>query len=757
MPARERSGFVLNTASLALFAAAAVAFTHPAMATDYNVPSGTTDSDGVELQNGDTLTNSGTVTNAAGDLAVSSPAGVTVTSITNNAGASIIGNGAHAVRLGTRNAPWDVGGEANIGSFTNYGTITATSSLNDNGTPSDPGDDFYNLGTGFGVWITGDANSFANYGTIYSDQEIGVLFSGSVTNLLNNGTIRGGWGGLAIDGTGPVNFINNGTITANTDLDGPQNGMWITNGVLTNTGLIKGEAGVTAHGYATGSGLTVINSGKIDSTQGVAVNFNFLEPHCNSTTNTVANSIVYTGPDEPGCRPINPHTNEPSNASRNNTLQLLQGSTLIGQVIFGTGTQELLDLQQYVTSTDLLLPVTGLDNVKLADGSTVSFSALTSQQVGNTVYQHIDSLGTDSGTVHVFNVAGAGGGGGGGAATTASVTTEISNVVASQIGDISGSFAGTLGADTGTGGETAGGTGGTASFYDEPGKPTKSQLAAAELAGLNKLTHKSWVSGFGGVSSSQTGTPFNAMFGGIIGGKQADASSNTTLGAFAGYVRTNLDVGTSQRLGINSAVAGAYGQTSGALALDYSLIGGLNFNHSDRDVIGGSGIETAKADYLGWFLVPELGLTLPVIKGDAGTLNFAVRGKYVGGSIGGYTETGSSANQTVGSQPLSLAEGRLEVNGTRNVGQVAAGAMSFFGKAGVYAQTNFGGTSVPVTVFGSTFTSVTPGTVVYGVYGGGGIKVRTSDTSSVSMSLNTYGQSNGVMSASGKLQFLMQY
>jgi hypothetical protein len=64
---------------------------------------------------------------------------------------------------------------------------------------------------------------------------------------------------------------------------------------------------------------------------------------------------------------------------------------------------------------------------------------------------------------------------------------------------------------------------------------------------------------------------------------------------------------------------------------------------------------------------------------------------------------------------------------------------------------------VPVTVFGSTFTSVTPGTIVYGVYGGGGIKVPTSEASSVSMSLNTYGQSNGVLSASGKLQFLMQY
>jgi hypothetical protein len=348
----------------------------------------------------------------------------------------------------------------------------------------------------------------------------------------------------------------------------------------------------------------------------------------------------------------------------------------------------------------------------------------------------------------VFNLAGVGGGGGG-AATTASITTEISNIVASQIGDISTSSLGTLGTDTGSTGN--------ASFYDEPAKATNSQLAAADMAGLNKRTQKTWVSGFGGVSSSRSGTPFDAMFGGIIGGKQTDVAAKTTLGGFAGYVRTNLNVGSSQRLGIDSAVAGAYGQTTGALTLDYSLTGGVNFNRSDRDVIGGSGIEVAKAEFLGWFLAPELGLTLPVVTSNAGTLNVAVRGKYVGGGLQGYTETDSSANQTVGAQAVSVADGRIEINGTRNVAQTGFGVVSFFGKAGVYAQTNFGGTTVPVTVFGSTFDSVTPGAVVYGVYGGGGVKVPTSEAGSVAMSLNTYGQSNGIVSASGKVQFLLQY
>jgi hypothetical protein len=741
-----RSEF-LHTSLLALVATAPLLMAMPATAQDYNVPSGTTVSNGIELQNGDTLTNSGTITHVSGDIPVHSDGaaspGTTVPTFVNNTGATIISNNAHAVVFGEPTPyPWDLTDVGNVGTFTNYGMIHGVASFNDQG-------------NGYGVWVTGNATSFYNYGTIYSDQAIGLLFSGSVDTLVNTGTIRGGWGGMAIDGDGAVNFTNSGTITADVSRPGPQNGMWITNGVLNNSGLIRGEAGVTAHGYINGS-LSVINSGTIDSTQGTAINFNFLEPLCHSDTGSnVASGIAYAGSNEDGCQPLNPHTNLPA-VNRNDSLTLLQGSTLIGQVIFGPGT-DLLDLQNYTTSTDLLLPVTGLENVKLADGSTISFAGLTSTQVGGTAYQHVDNLGTDSGTVHVFNVAGAGGGGSGGsAATTASVTTEISNVVASQVGDISTSSFGTLSTDTGTGGETAGGTG-NASFYDEPGKPTQSQLAAAEMAGLNKRTQKAWVSGFGGVSASQTGTIFNAMFGGIIGGKQGDVAANTTLGAFGGYVRTNLNVGTSQRLGINSAVAGLYGQTNGGLIFDYSLIGGLNFNHSDRDVIGGSGIEVAKADYLGWFLAPELGLSLPVVRSTDGTLNFAVRGKYVGGSLAGYTESGSSANQTLGAQPLSLAEGRLEVNGTRNVGQVAAGAISFFGKAGVYAQTNFGGSTVPVTVFGSTFTSVTPGTIVYGVYGGGGIKVPTSEASSVSMSLNTYGQSNGVLSASGKLQFLMQY
>jgi hypothetical protein len=163
------------------------------------------------------------------------------------------------------------------------------------------------------------------------------------------------------------------------------------------------------------------------------------------------------------------------------------------------------------------------------------------------------------------------------------------------------------------------------------------------------------------------------------------------------------------------------------------------------------------ADYLGWFVAPEGGISLPLSKHADSALNLALKAKYITGSIAGYSETGSIAPISLGAQPINLAEGRVELNGTQDVGQGEAGAITVFGKAGAYAQSNLGGSAVPVTIFGTTYTTINPGAVKYGVYGGTGVKMPVSGASDLSLSFNTSAQSDGLVNATGKLQLLTRY
>ncbi|HVY21327.1 MAG TPA: autotransporter outer membrane beta-barrel domain-containing protein [Bauldia sp.] len=688
---RARYGVLTPLALLGLLASG------PALATDYTVPSGTTQGT-TTLHAGDTLVVNGTI-NGAGD---------------------------HAV---------DDDGSGDITSLINNGTLTTS-------------------GGAVGVISGYNITTFTNNGSINTPDFIGVILNGQFSdgsvsrpgpNFTNNGTITSYYGALAVEGDNTSTIINSGSMTS-TAPGGAV--MWITNGSVLNTGSMitaGGGIGIFTHSYFAG-GLDVTNAGLIDVKNGTAIDFASIE---NET-----NDVNYGKP----------------SIARNDALHLLTGSQIYGDVKFGLGLDK-LDVSNFTSTTGLALAISFGQSLELdLPGSSLTLttsSASQSQQIGDTVYAYqagssdtINGIAnTRSGTFAVVSLpaaTGGGGGTGGSGTTTASVTTEISNVVASQVGDITSSSFGTL--DTGGATEAGGASGGenNVSNYVETRKPTPAEAAAARLAGLTATQgRKTWASGFGGISANQTGTPFLSGFGGLLAGTQASQSAATTLGVFGGYVRSGLNVNSgAQEVGTHTAVAGFYGETAGSHAtLSYTVIGGVNFNHSDRNVAG----DLAKADYLGWFVAPEGGISLPVVKSGGASLNLALKAKYIGGSIAGYTETGSIAPISMGAQPVSLAEGRIEVNGTRTIGTAANGPISFFGKAGVYAQSNLGGSAVPITIFGTTYTSTTPGTAKYGVYGGAGVKMPVSDAGDLSLSVNTSGQSDGLTNVTGKLQYLVQY
>jgi hypothetical protein len=686
-------------APLAFFASAA----SPALADNITIPANTI-SGPVELGIGDTLVVNGSIVGPNGNSAVYDDASGIITSLTNN---GTISNSGFAAAVQS---------DYNITTFTNNGTISSP--------------DFV------GVILDG---AYADRTGHPASDVPGPVFT-------NNGTIISQYGGLALEGGNSATIVNNGSMIRTNA--GGSSIMWITNGTVVNNGTMRAVGpgiGIFTHSYFAG-GLDVTNNGILDVTGGTAIDFAAIE---NET--------------------LDVNYGEAS-VARNDALHLLAGSQTYGAIRFGLGS-DVLDVANLGTPTGFALPISFAGALQLQLPTSVNINltnASTQQQIGDTVYayqagpvQTINGIAnTNTGSLAIFSLPAATGGGGssGGGTTTASVTTEISNVVASQVGDISSSSFGTL--DTGGATEAVAGggneTNNNVSNYAEPRKPTPAEAAAARLAGLTtKQGRKSWVSGFGGISANQTGTPFYSGFGGLLAGTQASQSAATTLGVFGGYVRSSLNVSNgAQKIGTNTAVAGFYGETAGSHAtLNYTLIAGLNFNHSDRNVGG----DFAKADYVGWFVAPEGGISLPVVKRDDATLNLALKAKYIGGSIAGYSETGSIAPITMGAQPISLAEGRVELNSTRTIGAADNGPISFFSKAGVYAQSNLGGSAVPVTIFGTTYTSTTPGAVKYGVYGGAGVKMPVSEASDMSLSFNTSSQSDGLTNVTGKLQLLTTY
>jgi hypothetical protein len=71
-------------------------------------------------------------------------------------------------------------------------------------------------------------------------------------------------------------------------------------------------------------------------------------------------------------------------------------------------------------------------------------------------------------------------------------------------------------------------------------------------------------------------------------------------------------------------------------------------------------------------------------------------------------------------------------------------------KAGVFTTSNFGSSSVPVTVFGQTTQLNTPGSTAYGVYTGIGVEGAITETLHLGLTLDGSWRSDTIGSASAK-------
>ncbi|MEO0384369.1 MAG: autotransporter domain-containing protein, partial [Pseudomonadota bacterium] len=547
--------------------------------------------------NGDTLvvTESGSITSSVVDT-VTGPVGVGTTITVNNAGT--------IETISSLNTTITTGGSILL---TNSGIISggrdairanAIVSLINSGSMTGSDEEAIDA-----VTIT----SLINSGIISGGQR--AISADTITSLINSGSITGS-GDDAIFVTTITSLINSGSITSHDNV-----GVFATTiSSLINSGTIVGRnAGVGATTIT-----SLINSGTITSSSSSGT----------SIGAATITSLINSGSIRGGTNAIR------ESGAGDTQLTLLAGSVIDGTIDLGGGINTLnvgsgLSLGSTILTEGSLALELGTTNVPIV--------ILSSAPVGGVVTNQVASIDP----------------------TALGLTDE-------GLADLTGGIFGVLSSrQSGFGsGAYGGGSGisplGYAPAADEP--------AAFDAVMANERVRTSWnVWGevFGSYreqDGSGNATDTTSNVGGLVVGADGAFSDTLTLGGFLGGAWGQSEAeNNTQETDTTSVFAGVYGAfVQPGVTYDFALVGGHSSYDRERQVANNlvaGGLETATADYNGWFLSPEL-----TVRGTQ-FQHFEpfVTLRYAGLFQDDVTETGTAAPLTLESQTLHLATGRLGV------------------------------------------------------------------------------------------------
>lgn len=643
------------------------------------------------VQNGQTCTNTGTLT----DTSTVNPGVVTNVGL-QDAGAINLTNAASGVIRGTTAGGNDAAGVYAVGgTVSNFGLISSAGN--------------------WGVLLNGAAGSVFNAGTIVAT---GVNANGveglNAPNftLTNTGVVYGARNGFAGGGTSTI-IMNSGTITG-----GGQHGVFTGTATITNTGIIAGANSVGGNG--------IFMRGAINNT-GTISGFVGIQTNGSAVVSTIVNSGTVIGTGGTAFL-LDPFANgQPQN------LTLLPGSRIVGAINMGGSAASTLNVVTGAgpSTSFTITNHTGAFNVSgsapfVVLGNRVVSLDTTSSAIGFSGFT--DMSRTISTLVPDFGVAAPSGGG----------TTSFAAEAPSRVHD---AFASITGA---------------ASSYTALDAPlANAAMVAADGTAI-------WSRGFGGRSSQSADGLMLASSNTFYGGALGIEMRGTPGLKFGGYVgggatRTVLDR-TSGENTSDLGFAGAYTRLhAGASSLRFGVQGGVSRNDAKRNInnnLAPGGIETASASYSGWYFSPDAKLDhridLGMLSDARYVLTPSVQVRYLHASLDGYTETGSTANLTVGSRTSQSLEQRAELKLARLV-QLGGGLLETSVHGGALFAQQFGGSNVSGLLLGQPIAFAVPVSAnATGGYVGGGVEWRDSFKSFFgSITHQAYSQGNATFGQAG--------
>ncbi|WP_375568335.1 autotransporter domain-containing protein [Ahrensia marina] len=489
--------------------------------------------------------------------------------------------------------------------------------------------------------------------------------NGSVVNL---GTIGGNDDG--IEAAVNLTLTNIGTISG--DNQGVDAGSISS---LTNSGTISG--GIDGVDGGTISSLT--NSGTISGGDVGVTAFRILSLTNSGTISGGDFAIEVTN--------INPGSND-------TTLTLNAGSILIGHVDLGRGTNT-LNIGEGLSLNSMFEAPDGNSTVPILGTTSGHLVAVLDQTTGARTERQVVAI--DPSAFASFDDALA--------ALVSGIGQTVQGRQAALRSDPALGFA--------------------SSFASRYAAAQEESLVAFSDLDLDNTPHlnpnRFWIEGFGAYredDSNRVGRTFESLTGGLVAGVDVPLDAITSVGVMAGFAASRSENETdTQETDTMSYYAGVYVSTEAwGLAWDASLT--LGYTDYDQERITANnlvatGLETASADFGGWFINPQVTVTNSTSTGlsptATGLMGFALPTieqsltlAYAGLFLDGTTETGTTNPLTLDDRDVHIASARaalalpfeaLHANG-------ALTTISLIG--GIEARTQFGDDAISGTLLGQT-------------------------------------------------------
>ncbi len=272
-----------------------------------------------------------------------------------------------------------------------------------------------------------------------------------------------------------------------------------------------------------------------------------------------------------------------------------------------------------------------------------------------------------------------------------------------------------------------------------------------------------WIRGFGGYSRYGAQGIFNdyaSVNGGVAAGGAFVLNDNFSIGAMIGYQASGLNVNSawmqSQSIKSQGMVGGIYANvTLDRFFADLNLFVGGQENVSSRlvnDNLAPLGVSYAGANYGSWFVAPEVRAGVNIASGGIWTLTPGASARISMQQVDSYSETGSSANISIGARQVQLFEGDLELAASR---AIENGNLTVRG--GLQYRQMLGGATQDVVLLGQTLAMpLNNGGALTG-YLGGEVSLDVGDMSSFDISASAGMGQGGSFSVSGSLGYKAQF